>query len=72
MDTSRDAMQTISTQRDAAKPFNSPVKPAGWPINDEGESYSSMVMGTAREDLETRQKSRTYLPEVQNRTWASQ
>ena len=31
-----------------------------------------MVMGTAREDLETRQKSRTYLPEAQNRTWASQ
>ena len=38
MDTSGDAMQTISTQRDAAKLFNSPVKLAGWPINDEGKS----------------------------------
>ena len=37
MDTSGDAMKTISTHRDAAKLFNSPVKPAGWPIND-GES----------------------------------
>ena len=38
IDTSGDAMQTVSTQREVAKLFNSPVEPAGWPINDEGES----------------------------------